>query len=39
MMHIPVEIREKDVNTVNFAIPLEDFRLGYVNVLEKSSVA
>ena len=39
MMHIPVEIQEKDVNTVNFAIPLADFRLGYVNVLEKSSVA
>ena len=31
-MRIPVQIREKAVGDVNFAIPLDDFRLGYVNV-------
>ena len=36
---IPVQIREKSLNTVNFSIPLEDFRLGYANVLEGSGAA
>ncbi len=31
---IPAQIREKSVVAVSFAIPLEDFRLGYANVLE-----